>query len=44
LDYKIKGLKLQIAPRESEINTMREQIGEMDQELTLYNKVCSDMS
>jgi len=38
LDYKIKELKLQIAPRESEINTMREQIGEMDQELSLYNK------
>ncbi|KAJ1436599.1 hypothetical protein B484DRAFT_325042, partial [Ochromonadaceae sp. CCMP2298] len=39
LDYKIKELKLQIAPRESEINTMRAQIGEMDQELEQYNKV-----
>lgn len=38
LDYKIKELKLQIAPRENEINTMRTQIGEMDLELDQYNK------
>lgn len=38
MDYKIKELKLQIAPRENEINTMRAQIGEMDLELDQYNK------
>lgn len=38
MDYKIKELKLQIAPRENEINTMRTQIGEMDLELEQYNK------
>lgn len=38
LDYKIKELKLQIAPRENEINTMKTQISEMDLELIQYNK------
>lgn len=38
LDYKIKELKLQIAPRENEINTMRKQIEEMNMELEQYNK------
>lgn len=38
LDYKIKELKLQIAPRENEINTMRTQISEMDLELEQYHK------
>lgn len=38
LDYKIKELKLQIAPRENEINTMRTQISEMDLELDQYHK------
>jgi hypothetical protein len=28
LDYKIKELKLQIAPRENEIATMRKQVSE----------------
>lgn len=35
LDYKIKELKLQIAPRENDIATMRKQIEEMDLELDL---------
>ena len=38
LDYKIKELKQQIAPRETEINTMRKQIEEMDLELEQYHK------
>ena len=38
LDYKIKELKLQIAPRETEIMTMRKQIEEMDLELEQYHK------
>lgn len=38
LDYKIKELKLQIAPRENEINTMRKQIEEMNLELEQYQK------
>jgi hypothetical protein len=38
LDYKIKELKLQIAPRELEITTMRKQIEEMDLELEQYHK------
>ena len=38
LDYKIKELKLQIAPREHEIATMRRQIEEMDLELEQYHK------
>ncbi len=38
LDYKIKELKLQIAPREHEIATMRKQIEEMDLELEQYHK------
>lgn len=38
LDYKIKELKLQIAPRENEINIMRTQISEMDLELDQYHK------
>jgi cilia- and flagella-associated protein 57 len=38
LDYKIKELKLQIAPREAEITTMRKQIEEMDLELEQYHK------
>jgi hypothetical protein len=38
LDYKIKELKLQIAPREHEINTMRKQIEEMNIELEQYQK------
>lgn len=38
LDYKIKELKLQIAPRETEIATMRQQIDEMTLELEQYNK------
>jgi hypothetical protein len=38
LDYKIKELKLQIKPRETEINTMRKQIEEMNLELEQYHK------
>lgn len=38
MDYKIKELKLQIAPRETEITTMRKQIEEMDLELEQYHK------
>ena len=38
LDYKIKELKLHIAPREAEIYTMRKQISEMDLELEQYHK------
>lgn len=38
LDYKIKELKLQIAPRENDIATMRKQIEEMDLELDQYHK------
>ncbi|RYG64965.1 hypothetical protein EON64_12910 [archaeon] len=38
LDYKIKELKLQIAPRENEITTMRKQIEEMHLELEQYHK------
>ncbi len=38
LDYKIKELKLQIKPRETEINTMRKQIEEMNMELEQYHK------
>lgn len=38
MDYKIKELKLQIAPRENEINTMRKQIEEMNLELEQYEK------
>lgn len=40
LDFKIKELKRQIEPRETEIGSMKEQIKEMDRELeqvsTLY--------
>lgn len=35
LDYKIKELKLQIAPRESEIATMRKQVRELNPCLTI---------
>jgi hypothetical protein len=38
LDYKIKELKLQIAPREHEIATMKKQIEEMNIELEQYQK------
>ena len=38
LDYKIKELKLQIAPREAEIATMRKQVEEMNLELEQYHK------
>jgi cilia- and flagella-associated protein 57 len=38
LDYKIKELKLQIAPRESEISTMLKQGEEMNLELEQYHK------
>lgn len=33
LDFKIKELKRQIEPRETEIGSMKEQIKEMDREL-----------
>lgn len=33
LDFKIKELKRQIEPRETEIGSMKEQIKEMDKEL-----------
>lgn len=42
LDYKIKELKQQIAPREAEIGTLRQQIEEMDMELEQYHR--SNMS
>jgi hypothetical protein len=38
LDYKIKELKLQIAPRENEITIMQRQIEDMDLELEQYHK------
>jgi hypothetical protein len=38
LDYKIKELKLQIAPRENEITVMQRQIEDMDLELEQYHK------
>ena len=38
LDYKIKELKLQIAPSEQEIFSMRKQLEEMHTELTQYKK------
>ena len=38
LDYKIKELKLQIAPRETEIATMKKQGEEMNLELEQYNR------
>ena len=38
LDYKIKELKLQIAPREKEITTMQKQIEEMGIELEQYHR------
>lgn len=44
LDYKIKELKLQIAPRENEINIMRKQIEEMKIELEQYNKSNSSLN
>lgn len=42
LDFKIKELKRQIEPRETEIGSMKEQIKEMDRELEQvkhYNKI-----
>merc|ERR1711898_56130 len=38
LDYKIKELKRQIEPRESEIADLRRQVEEMDLELEQYHK------
>lgn len=37
LDFKIKELKRQIEPRETEIGSMKEQIKEMDRELEQVN-------
>lgn len=37
LDFKIKELKRQIEPRETEIGSMKEQIKEMDRELEEVN-------
>ncbi|CAN0551743.1 unnamed protein product, partial [Ectocarpus sp. 12 AP-2014] len=37
LDFKIKELKRQIEPRETEIGSMKEQIKEMDRELEQFH-------
>lgn len=44
LDFKIKELKRQIEPRETEIGSMKEQIKEMDRELEQVNPASSCLS
>lgn len=39
LDYKIKELKRDIAPRELKIGTLRSQTNTMDKQLKTYNKI-----
>lgn len=41
LDFKIKELKRQIEPRETEIGSMKEQIKEMDRELEQVIPICT---
>ena len=41
LDYRIKDLKRDIAPREAEINKLKEQTNDMDNELKKFNIVNS---
>jgi chromosome segregation ATPase len=43
LDYKIKELKKQIEPRERDIQSMNQQITEMDEELEGYHKTTSEL-
>lgn len=43
LDFKIKELKRQIEPRETEISSMKEQIKEMDRELEQVNPAPSSV-
>jgi chromosome segregation ATPase len=43
LDYRIKDLKRDIAPREAEINKLKEQTNDMDNELKKFNIVNSQL-
>jgi len=43
LDYKIKELKKDIAPKEKEISNLKEQTYKMDQDLRSFNKVNSNL-
>jgi hypothetical protein len=43
LDYKIKELKRDIAPREAEIGKLSEQTNEMDNQLSIFNTVNSQL-
>jgi len=43
LDYKIKELKRDIAPREMEINKLSAETNEMDQKLKKFNKVNANL-
>lgn len=43
LDYRIKDLKRDIAPREAEISKLKEQTNEMDNELKKFNIVNSQL-
>lgn len=43
LDYKIKELKRDIAPREAEIGKLSEQTNEMDNQLRIFNTVNSQL-
>lgn len=43
LDYKIKELKRDIAPREMEITRLRKETNEMDKNLKHYNKINANL-
>ena len=43
MDYRIKDLKRDIAPREAEINKLKEQTNDMDNELKKFNIVNSQL-
>ena len=43
MDYKIKELKKDIAPKEKEISNLKEQTYKMDQDLRSFNKVNSNL-